>query len=65
MNNMQTLKLEIRTVYGIVKAYPKCEQSRLFAKIAGTTTLTSQNLKHIQDLGYAFDCFSHTLENVQ
>ena len=62
---MQTLKLEIKTVYGVVKAYPKCEQSKLFAKIAGTTTLTSQNLKHIQDLGYAFECVSPTLENVQ
>jgi hypothetical protein len=62
---MQTLKLEIKTVYGVVKAYPMCDQSKLLAKIAGTTTLTSQNLKHIQALGYSFECVSPTLENVQ
>jgi hypothetical protein len=62
---MQTLKLQIKTVYGIVKAYPLCEQSRLLAKIAGTKTLTAENLKHIQNLGFAFECVSDTLECVK
>jgi hypothetical protein len=38
--------------YGIETVYPFCEQAKLFAKIAGTKTLTRNTLRDVQLLGY-------------
>lgn len=45
----------VKNVYGRDLVYPDCWQSRLFAKIAGTDTLTPQCLASITALGYAID----------
>lgn len=44
--------ITIREVFGVPKAYPVCEQAELFARIAGTETLTSKTLALIAKLGY-------------
>jgi hypothetical protein len=62
---MTTLKIQIKAVYGTLKAYPLCEQSKLFAKIAGTSTLTMETIKHIQALGFGFDCKQYSLESIK
>lgn len=49
---MSTITIEVRNVYGVLKAYPVCSHARLFARIAGTSTLTQSVLRHIEDLGY-------------
>ncbi len=46
------IKIKVRSVYGVNKVYPICEKAQLFAKIAGTTTLTVPTLKSILDLDY-------------
>jgi len=38
--------------YGIKTVYPFCEQAKLFARIAGTKTLTRNTLRDVQLLGY-------------
>lgn len=60
-----TIQIEIKRVYGNVVAYPICNQAKLFASIAGTSTLTMETIKHIQALGFGFDCQSATLESLQ
>ena len=42
----------VRRVYGMPVIYPACEQSRSFAKLAGTKTLTPAALRTIAALGY-------------
>jgi hypothetical protein len=42
----------VRKVYGNPVIYPACDQSRTFAQLAGTKTLTLQSLKKIKALGY-------------
>jgi len=59
-----TLKIEIKRIYGNVVAYPICDQSKLFASIAGTSTLTSAALKKIQALGYSFECKAYDIQEV-
>jgi hypothetical protein len=49
---MKTITVKIKQVYGNTVAYPVCEQSRLLAQLAGTTTLTIQALKIIKSLGF-------------
>jgi hypothetical protein len=44
--------ISIREVYGVPKAYPVCDQAKVFARIAGTETLTSKTLALIAKLGY-------------
>lgn len=49
---MKEITIEIRDVYGQTKFYPHCESAKVFASIAGTTTLTEQNIRRIMQLGY-------------
>ena len=44
--------IKAKQVYGETKFYPECNNSRLFALIAGTKTLTIETLQHIKSLGY-------------
>lgn len=46
------ITIRIEKNYGIETAYPACDQSRLFAKLAGTKTLTHHALDTIAALGY-------------
>lgn len=48
------IKIEIKNVYGEQRFYPRCTTGELFAKIAGTKTLTPENCELIKSLGYEF-----------
>lgn len=48
----QTITIEIKDVYGQPKVYPVCDKARIFAEIAGTTTLLPRDIQRIQVLGY-------------
>jgi len=43
----------MRDVYGVTKYYPVCEKACVFARIAGTVTLTKETIKQIKLLDYA------------
>jgi hypothetical protein len=45
------ITVQLRSVYGRETVYPACPQSRIFADIAGTRTLTPETLAHIVRLG--------------
>lgn len=47
-----TVTIVARDVYGERKYYPMCEKAHLFARIAGTKTLTKETLKLILELGF-------------
>lgn len=49
---MQVIEVNLKSVYGEVKAYPINEAAKLFAELAGTKTLTMQSIKLIKALGY-------------
>ncbi|NBW03347.1 MAG: hypothetical protein EBR87_06510 [Cytophagia bacterium] len=65
--SMKTITIEIRSQYGNTVAYPACQAAKLFARIAGTKTLSSQALKDIQSLGFDITCFNsqNTLDLVK
>ena len=46
------LIVEIKTVYGNEAIYPMNESAQIFAKIAGTKTLTRQTIQFAVQLGY-------------
>lgn len=46
------LIVTVRRVYGMPVIYPACDQSRTFARLAGTKTLTAAALRTISGLGY-------------
>ena len=52
-NRKPYVKITARGVYGKTLYDPACENSKKFAKIAGTKTLTIENLKTIRDLGFS------------
>ena len=49
---MSEITVRVREVYGHAKYYPECDSAKVFASIAGTTTLTEQTLRRIMKLGY-------------
>lgn len=49
---MQSITVELKNIYGIQTIYPACHQSRLFADIAGTKTLTRAAIDKIKKLGF-------------
>jgi hypothetical protein len=59
---MKEITVEIKDVYGKVKYYPHCDEAKVFAAIAGTTTLTEQTLRRIMRLGYKVKTLQHTTE---
>jgi hypothetical protein len=50
--NDKEIMVRIKNVYGTDKIYPVSPNAKLFADIAGTTTLRPSDLKAIQELGY-------------
>ena len=46
------IDVEVRSVYGVVTHYPACWQAELFARLAGTKTLTAHALRDIKALGF-------------
>ena len=55
------LTVRVKNVYGNELIYPLCEQSKLFAKLANTETLTTRAVATIKKLGYTFTVESQTL----
>ena len=49
------ITIEPKSVYGNTLYYPTCEQAKLFAKIAGTSTLTYHTIQLIKQLGYEIE----------
>jgi len=52
----------VKNVYGRDLYYPHCWQSKLFAEIAGTDTLTLPTIKRMQSLGYTVSATRGTAE---
>jgi hypothetical protein len=48
----QTIRIQLRNVYGQFKAYPACRHAEVFCDLLGTKTLTGHALAHIMRLGY-------------
>ena len=53
--NTMKITIEIKNQYGQTVAHPICCKAKLFAKIAGTKTLTLETLKAVKALGYEID----------
>ncbi|NDB68931.1 MAG: hypothetical protein EB015_13170 [Methylocystaceae bacterium] len=49
------IQIEIKSVYGELKAYPACDKAKLFAEMLGTKTLTHSALIYIERLGYSIE----------
>lgn len=55
------IKVQIKQNYGVDTVYPLCEKGRVFARIAGTKTLTEQTIKLMKQLGYTLELEAKTL----
>ena len=47
------ITVQIKSVYGRDLVYPVCQTANVFARIAGTETLTDTVVWYIKSLGYA------------
>jgi hypothetical protein len=52
---MNTITVEIKNNFGREAIYPACHQSKLFAQLAGTKTMTRDALAVIKQLGYTIE----------
>ncbi len=58
------VNVKVRTVYGNRTFYPMGSNATLFARIAGTTTLTEAALKLIAELGFGIEYHADVPANV-
>lgn len=49
------IQVTIKTVYGNDLVYPICNQAKMFAQLANTTTLTHRTIGMIKSLGYTVE----------
>jgi hypothetical protein len=49
----KVLLVKIQNVFGVQKIYPANDVAELFAKIAGTKTLSGANITYAAQLGYS------------
>ena len=49
---MKTLQLALKNVYGVDRIYPMCPQSKLFAELTKSKTLSAESLSILKKLGY-------------
>jgi hypothetical protein len=56
------ITVRIKDVYGRQTAYPVCDKAKLFAKLAGTTSLTHDARQIILALGYDIELEPQRLE---
>lgn len=49
---MDTITIEIRSVYGNQVCYPVCDKAKAFANLAGKKTLDAGDFKLIRELGF-------------
>jgi hypothetical protein len=46
------IDVEVRNIYGVTTHYPACPAAEVFARLAGTKTLTAHALRDIKALGF-------------
>ena len=51
----QSITVELREQYGAQVIHPVCPAAKLFARIAGTKTLTRDTVQTIKTLGYRIE----------
>ena len=61
MNYPDKIQVQIKDVYGRQTAYPVCDKAKLFAKLAGTATLTHDARQIILALGYNIEVLPREL----
>jgi len=49
---MDTIILKVKNVYGLMKVYPVCQKSCIFAGMLNKKTLSPSDLEHISMLGF-------------
>jgi len=59
------ITIQIKNNYGVLTAYPACDVSHNFARIAGTKTLTHQALQIIERMGYQIVQQTETLSFIK
>lgn len=50
-----TLTIQIKNVYGVPRAYPACDRSRIFCDMLGSKTLTRRDLGMLQAVGFIIE----------
>ena len=59
---MGTVKVKQKSQYGSTVFYPANDLAELFAKVAGTKTLTASILCYIKEAGFDIEVFTDKVE---
>jgi len=62
MSEKNTLKLQLRNVFGNDYIYPMCETSKILIELTRQKTFDEAHLKTLKKLGYEFEFVAQTVE---
>lgn len=51
----RTIKLQVRSAYGVERIYPRCETSNWLVILTGRKTFLTQDLEILNQLGYEIE----------
>ena len=57
-----SITVRVKNIYGNKTVYPVCDKAKIFAQIAGHSTLTSATLDGIRRLGYLIEVQQETVK---
>lgn len=57
--NKPAIEIEVKDVYGQPKYYPVNNAAKVFARIAGTKTLTVETINSAKELGFVVNATYH------
>ena len=58
---MERITVQVKDVYGQKTIYPVCDKAKIFARLAGTKTLTMSAIVEIKKLGFGLVIKDQTL----
>ena len=61
MNYDDIITVKIKNQYGRDTVIPICDKAKLFARIAGTKTLTAETIRYIKQLKYTIQTESNPI----
>jgi hypothetical protein len=62
MNEGLKITVRVRNIYGNRTVYPVCDKAKIFAQMAGHSTLTAATLDGIRRLGYLIEVEQERVE---
>lgn len=58
------VRVMVRSVFGVERIYPVCENANIFTRLTGQKTLSHESIKAIRELGFTVTVVPQTVPSI-